>query len=312
MQRTSPTQPNLAGCTTECALPIALTGDEAVCPSKQFTLGLQSLPPDASVRWSISPAGSATPVGGSTGATFTAQAPGTLGTLITVEARVTTACGVQTLTRTVPVSLASISTQVDFPPGTVKLCPGTIVTVRVVGTNLRPPYFWTQTTYFNGQPRPPFTFTTQEPYLVVDVGYGPVDLTVTALDCDGQRLPPTDRTLTPEVDPNGGFYCDPYSLRVFPNPANELLTVSALSASALPPGAAPAAASSSAASSAAPLAGAYAFEAQLLNGQGQPVAGASTLNGELRLTTAGLRAGLYHLIVRRGRQTIYRNISVGH
>jgi hypothetical protein len=197
------------------------------------------------------------------------------------------------------VSNGYVNTELDLQ-GAQKVCPYTSVIVRVTGFGVQAPYTWTQTTYLNGQP---FTssFTTQQPEYTVSVGEESVDLTVAGHStCDGQLLPATSRTITPYVDPNGGFYCDPYSYRVAPNPADDYVEI------ATRPGNSPLIKPMPA------HANPHAFKAHLHNDRGEVVATGSTKDGLLRLNTANLRPGLYHLILTRGNKTVSRNLSVQH
>ena len=50
----------------------------------------------------------------------------------------------------------------------------------------------------------------------------------------------------------------------------------------------------------------------LHNGRGQVVQTGNTRDGLVRLNTAELPAGLYHVVGQRGRQVIRRNLSVRH
>lgn len=87
-----------------------ITGNSTVCAGNQATFTIGDLPADATVQWSISPAGAANPVGGSSGSTFTIAPPAGSGTSATVQAQVTTPlCGV--ITRTM-----SIHTGAPQPP----------------------------------------------------------------------------------------------------------------------------------------------------------------------------------------------------
>ena len=92
------------------------------------------------------------------------------------------------------------------------MCPYATVIVRVSGVNVRPPYYSTETHYRNGQPGFTGSFTTQAPEYAVNVDDETVDLTVTAQDiCTSLNVTEAPRTVTPYVDPNGGFYSDPYT-----------------------------------------------------------------------------------------------------
>lgn len=194
----------------------------------------------------------------------------------------------------------SVDTDLDLQ-GAQKVCPYSTVIVRVLGTNVQAPYTWTEMHYRNGNPGFTATFTTQQPEYAVSVGDETVELTVTAQNvCTGQNVAEAPRTITPYIDPNGGFYCDPYSLRVAPNPAADYVDVSTRPDQAPP---------------APPLpnqANPHAFQVRLHNGRGQVVQAGSTRDGLVRLNTAELPAGLYHVVVQRGRQIIRRNLSVQH
>ena len=203
-------------------------------------------------------------------------------------------------TATILVSNSYVDTQLDLQ-GAQKVCPYTTVIVRVTGVNVQPPYYWTETHYRNGVPGFTGSFTTQVPEYAVSMDTEPVDLTVTAAStCTGATVAEAPRTITPYVDPNGGFYCDPATLRVAPNPADTYVEISTRPDNAPP---------------APPQAGhanPHAFQAQLHDGNGRVVGTATTQDGLTRLTTAGLPAGLYHLVIQRGRNIARRNLSVQH
>ena len=125
-------------------------------------------------------------------------------------------------TATIFVTNGSIDTQLDLQ-GAQKVCPYTTVIVRVSGVNVRPPYYWTETHYRNGQPGFTGSFTTQAPKYAVSVDDETVDLTVTAQDiCTSLNVAEAPRTITPNVDPNGGFYREPVQPARGPQPGRRL------------------------------------------------------------------------------------------
>ncbi|MDU0372892.1 hypothetical protein ACFPAF_21015 [Hymenobacter endophyticus] len=283
----------------ECAVTNRITGPNAICPGQQATFGIQNIPPGISVQWSISPAGTVTPLNGTTGSTFTIFAPfSSSGAVIILQAQLSN-CS-PPITLAVPINNGYVDTQLDLQ-GAQKVCPYTTAVVRVEGVNVSPPYYWTETRYRNGTPILTGSFTTQIPEYAVSVDEETVEVSVTAASvCTGTNVTASTRTITPYIDPNGGFYCDPTTFRIAPNPADAYVEISTRPTNTPAP------------TPPAGHANPHAFKAQLHDGNGKVVGTAETQVGLTRLTTATLPAGLYHLVIQRGSKVVRRNIRIQH
>ncbi|MDO7851363.1 hypothetical protein [Hymenobacter convexus] len=278
-----------------------IIGPDVICPSFSNTY---TADPSQTVVWTTSPTGYFT-VQNWTGPTFTTSAasatPGQgyiTATFINLPTQPTVTKLVTTL------GTGSIDTDLDLN-GAQKLCPGNTVRINVIGQNLFPPYYWTVTNYFNGNPKTPLSFTTQVPYVDAGVGLDEVDYTVTTIDCPtGQFLPEAPRTLIPWTNPDGSTYCDPYSpYRTAFNPTigvadNYLEVRNTLTKSALPPN------SKQVVKTTAP----EEMEASLFDNHGNNVGSAKAFSGTLRIMTSNLPDGLYHVVMHNGGQVVKRSV----
>ncbi len=175
-------------------------------------------------------------------------------------------------------------------------CPGTTVNLTAVGLNAPLPYSATKTTYRNGNVLTRTTFTVFSAAFSIILHEDPIELVLTGTSsCDGQPV-------TSAVYAFDGVTCASIAAQVavYPNPADQYVEVSTRPGKGPPPAPAPGQANR------------HAFQATLYNDRGQPVGAATTQQGLVRLPTAALPGGLYHLNVQQGQQTKRFNLSLQH
>lgn len=188
--------------------------------------------------------------------------------------------------------------------GMVRVCPYTTVIARAQGMTSGP-WTWTRRTVrADGTTTTPQTIVTQVPELPVSVRYDNIEVSVTAPgSCSGQMLPLSTMTVGPEYyDPYNRGGCDPYSFSVMPIPGDTYVDISTLTPES------PMLATASLADEDNP----HAWQAELYNDRGKKVKNGSTKSGKMRLETADLPSGLYHIKLKRGGQVITRNLSIQH
>jgi hypothetical protein len=277
---------NAAGCSTECATPNAITGSNSICRGGEATFSLQNLLPGTSVQWSVSPAGAVTPVGSSTGSTFTVSAPASgQDGQVTIQAQVGP-CG-PPITRTVPITSGFVGLQTSS--GGQDVCISTTVTVQATTFGGASVSNWRvdngQLLYVSGDEA------------TVQVSSSPGITTVHAdytTSCPGSSGSSSSTSADIYVvDNQNGFYCvqmrvgDPKEA-VYPNPADAYLNIRS------------------------PFAAARPFRVELRNDRGRLVHGLTARESALQVDTQRFPAGLYHLTLRQGNESVNYNISIQH
>ena len=191
---------------------------------------------------------------------------------------------------------------VELPQGQVTICPYSTVKVKASGMT-NGPYYWTRRTVRAGTTTTAQNITTSTPELPVTVRYDEVEVTVTApSSCSGALLPV--QTISVAADASQGRFCDPYSYAVSPVPSDQFLEVSTL-ATANPTEAAEQMRRPDEENP-------HAYKAEMYNDKGRMVQTGTTRKGQLRFNTRDLPSGLYHVLLKRGNQTVTRNIVIQH
>lgn len=189
---------------------------------------------------------------------------------------------------------------VDYQ-GNLPVCPGAQVVLSVFGAP--GPYTWTRALY-NG-----FTVVSSGVYattpgntLAVTINQGSHFYAETSTTCDGQPIYTSASRFLFDLC---GVRPAPVVQEVYPNPADGFVDINLSQSSEL-------ADPQTIAGAAAPAAVGTGYELEVYNNRGLRVKTATSADGLVRLSTADLPAGFYHLNMKRGNRIIRRNLSVQH